>query len=362
MTARHRSPWHSLRSAIAARMATAGRPVAMAPLAVVPLASLALASLAVASLALTLAAGDAVAQSSSTWPIKPIRLIIPFTAGGAQDTAARAINADLGDALGQNVLVENRGGAGGTLGTSIVARAAPDGYTLILAAASHNINASLYRKLDYDALADFTPVAMVGMSSYVAIARGDAPFTTVADMVAWGRSNPGRMNYATSGVGSAGHLSAAYLFGMVGVDAVAIPTKGMGEAMTEVLAGRADMLVVTNNVGLPFINDRRVRVIGVTSTTPNRFFPGSPAIAASVPGYEFESWFGILGPARMPRAAIDRLNSEVEKLLRRPEVIERLNKQGIEPRIMSPEAFGAYLKTDFDRMAAVVKSAGAKAE
>ncbi len=314
------------------------------------------------ALALAVCCGAASVCAQTTWPVKPIHLLIPFTAGGAQDTAARAINSDLGEALGQNVIVENRGGGGGTLGTSIVAHAPADGYTLILAAASHHINASLYRKLDYDALADFTPVALVGMSSYVAMIKGDAPFTTVPEMISWGRAHPGQMNYATSGVGSAGHLSAAYLFGIVGVDAVAIPTKGMGEAMTEVLAGRADLLIVTNNVGLPFTNDRRVRVLAVTSATANRFFPGAPPIAASVPGYDFESWFGILAPARTPRAVIDRINTAMDRLLRRPDIIERLNKQGIEPRIMSPDVFGAYLKTDFERMAAVVKSAGAVAD
>jgi tripartite-type tricarboxylate transporter receptor subunit TctC len=319
-------------------------------------------ALALALASLLLPIGAVQAQGSAAWPTKPIRLVIPFTAGGAQDTAARVINADLGDALGQNVLIENRGGAGGTLATSQVARAAPDGYTMIVAAASHNINASLYRKLDYDAVADFAPVAVIGLSSYVIIGRGDAPYSTLGELIAWGRANPGKLNYSTSGVGSAGHLSAAYLFGLTGVDAVAIPTKGMGEAMTEVVAGRADLMVATNNVALPFVNDRRIRILAVTSAAPNRFVPGVPAAAATVPGFTFETWFGILAPAKTPRAVIDRVNTEMARLLRRPDVIERLNKQGIEPRILNPEEFATYLRSDFERMATVVKMAGAKAE
>ena len=299
---------------------------------------------------------------AQSWPTKPIRLVIPFAAGGAQDTLARAFTAELGTALGQNVLVENRPGASGTVATGYVARSAPDGYTLILSAASHTINGTLYAKLDYHPLKDFSAIAAVGSTGYILAGRGDAPFATVAELITYGRANPGKLNYATAGPGSAAHLSAAYMFSLAGVSAVAIPTKGQNEAMTEVVAGRSDVMIGTNNILLPFMNDKRVRILGVTTPKASGFVPGIAPIAASLPGYQFDSWFGILGPAGIPKPIAERLNAEVMKLVARADIRDRLTKQGVEPLTMPSDEFAAFLGVDFERMAKVVKAAGARVE
>ena len=302
------------------------------------------------------------AQAADPWPSKPIRVVIPFSAGGVQDTLGRSISNELGAALGQPVIIENRPGAGGTLAASYVAKAAPDGYTLILAAASHNINGTLYTKLNYDPLKDFTGAAYIGNTSYIMVVNASVPARTVAEFVAYAKARPGQLNYATAGAGSATHLAMAYFNGMAGLDIVNIPTKGAGEAMTEVLAGRSQVMINANNVALPFAKDPRVRLLGVTSAKPSPFVPGVEAVGAAVPGYVFDSWFGLLAPAGTPNEVVQRLNAEMGKVLQRPEVMERLQRQGIEAGRMTPEEFGQLLRQDFERMARVVKISGAKAD
>jgi tripartite-type tricarboxylate transporter receptor subunit TctC len=313
--------------------------------------------LAAAGIVLTLAA-----QAAEPWPSRPIKIVIPFSAGGVQDTVARAISNELGAALGQPVIVENRPGAGGTVATNFVAKSAPDGYTLILAAASHSINGTLYSKLNYDPVKDFVGAAYIGNTSYIMVVNAAVPARSVAEFVAYAKARPGQLNYATAGAGSATHLAMAYFNGMAGLDIVNIPTKGAGEAMTEVLSGRSQVMINANNIALPFAKDSRVRLIGVTSEKPSPFVPGVEPIAAAVPGYVFDTWFGLLAPAGTPKDIVDKLNDEMAKLIKRPEVVERLHKQGIEPRSMESENFAQLLRKDFERMAKVVKISGAKAD
>jgi tripartite-type tricarboxylate transporter receptor subunit TctC len=310
-----------------------------------------------AGIVLTLAA-----QAAEPWPSRPIKIVIPFSADGVQDTFARAISNELGAALGQPVIVENRPGAGGTVATSSIAKSAPDGYTLLLAAASHNINGTLYSKLNYDPVKDFVGAAYLGNSSYIMVVNASVPAKSVAEFVAYAKARPGQLNYATAGAGSATHLAMAYFNGMAGLDIVNIPTKGAGEAMTEVLAGRSQVMINANNIALPFAKDSRVRLIGVTSEKPSPFVPGVDPIAAAVPGYVFDTWFGLLAPAGTPKGIVDKLNAEVAKLVKRPEIVERLHKQGIEPGTMGSEDFAQLLRKDFERMAKVVKISGAKAD
>lgn len=312
---------------------------------------------AAASMLLALAA-----QAADPWPSKPIKIVIPFSAGGVQDTLARSISNELGAALGQPVIVENRPGAGGTVAANFVAKSAPDGYTLILAAASHNINGTLYARLNYDPVKDFLGAAYIGNTSYIMVVNASVPVKSVAEFVAYAKARPGQLNYATAGAGSATHLAMAYFNGMAGLDIVNIPTKGAGEAMTEVLAGRSQVMVNANNVALPFAKDARVRLLGVTSEKPSPFVPGVEPMAAAVPGYVFDSWFGLLAPAGTPPDVVNKLNAEVAKLVKRPEVVERLHKQGIAPGSMAPEDFAQLLRKDFERMARVVKISGAKAD
>lgn len=302
------------------------------------------------------------AQAAEPWPVKPIRIVIPFTTGGVQDTLARSISNELGAALGQPVIIENRPGAGGTVASNAVAKSAPDGYTLILAAASHNINGTLYSKLNYDPVKDFVGAAYIGNTSYIMVVSASVPARSVAEFISYAKARPGQLNYATAGSGSATHLAMAYFSGMAGLDIVHIPTKGAGDAMTEVLAGRSQVMINANNVALPFAKDPRVRLLGVTSEKASPFVPGVDPIAAALPGYVFDSWFGLLAPAGTPADIVNKLNTEMAKVLKRPEVIERLTRQGIEAGSMTPEAFAQLLRQDFDRMARVVKVSGAKAD
>jgi tripartite-type tricarboxylate transporter receptor subunit TctC len=289
------------------------------------------------------------------------RIVVPFAAGGVQDIVARSFNAELGAALGRSVIVENRAGAGGTIGTGSVARAAPDGQTLILAAASHTIAGSLYAKLPYDPLKDFTPIAHIGNVDYVLMSSSTIPPKTVAEFVAYGKANPGKLNYATAGNGSATHLSMAYFASMAGLDMVHVPFKATGEAVNEVLAGRAHAVIAANIGAIPYAKDARVRMLGSTGAKRSKFLPDLPTVDESgVRGYAFDSWIGLLGPAGLPRAQVDAINAAVAKLLNDPTILGRLDKQGVIPQAMTPEAFAQLLREDFAKMARVVKASGAR--
>jgi tripartite-type tricarboxylate transporter receptor subunit TctC len=311
------------------------------------------------ALALALACAAASAQTPSAGVM---RIVVPFAAGGVQDILARAISAELGAAIGSQVIVENRPGAGGTIGTALVARAPADGHTLILAAASHTINGSLYAKLPYHPLRDFSGVAHIGTVEYVLMINPRVPARTVREFVDYAKANPGKLNYSTAGSGSATHLSMAYLASLAGIELVHVPYKGTNEAVNEVLAGRADAVIAANIGALPFVKDARIRMLGVTSAKRSKFLPELSPIAEDLPGYEFDSWLGLLGPAGMPRATVDRINLAVASLLREPVILDRLAKQGIEPQALSPEAFDALLRADFAKMAKVVKASGARIE
>jgi tripartite-type tricarboxylate transporter receptor subunit TctC len=300
--------------------------------------------------------------ASAAWAQGVTRIIVPFAAGGVQDILARAVGSELGTAIGQTVIVENRTGAGGTIGTGLVAKAPPDGHTLILAAASHTINGSLHAKLPYDPIRDFSGVAHIGTVEYVLMINPKIPAKTVREFVDYARANPGKLNYSTAGLGTATHLSMAYFASLAGIDIVHVPFKGTNEAVNEVLAGRADAVIAANIGALAFVGDPRIRMLGVTSAKRSKFLPELPVIAESVPGYEFDSWLGLLGPAGMPRATVDRINLAVASLLRDPVILERLAKQGIEPQALSPEAFDALLRADFEKMARIVKASGARVE
>jgi len=289
------------------------------------------------------------------------KIVVPFAAGGVQDIVARSINAELGAALGRSVIVENRSGAGGTIGASFVAKSPPDGQTLILAGASHTIAGSLYGKLPYHPLQDFTPIAHIGNVDYVLLIAAAVPAKNVREFVAYAKANPGKMNYASAGSGSATHLSMAYFVSLAGIDMVHVPFKATGEAVNEVLAGRAHAVIAANIGALPFIHDPRVRAIGSTGTKRSKFLPDLATIDESgVPSYSFDSWIGILGPAGIPRATVDAINAAMGKLLKDPVILERLDKQGVVPQAMTPDGFAELLRGDFAKMAKVVKISGAR--
>jgi len=308
---------------------------------------------------LALAAGSALAQPNT----KLTRIVVPFAAGGVQDLLGRAMSNELGAALGQSVIIENRPGAGGTVGTGYVAKSAPDGATMVLAAASHNIAGSLYTKLSYDPQKDFAPMAHIGTADYVLMIHPDVPAKTAAEYIRYAKANPGKLNYATAGIGSATHLSMAYFNGLAGIDVVHVPLKATGEAINEVISGRAQAVIAASIGALAFARDSRIRLIGVTSPKRSKYLPDVPTIAESgLPGYQFDSWFGLLGPAATPAAEVNRVNAAMAKVLKDPVVLERLDKQGIEPLAMSNADFAKLLAADYKRMAEVVKASGAKVE
>ncbi|MCE2781404.1 tripartite tricarboxylate transporter substrate binding protein [Limnohabitans sp.] len=311
-----------------------------------------------ATLGTALLSAVGLAQAQST---KVVRIVVPFAAGGVQDILARSLSAEMGVALGQTVIVENRAGAGGTVGTGFVARAEADGSVMVMSAASHNIAGSLYTKLAYDPQKDFAPLGHIGTASYVLMVHPDVPAKNAAEFIRHAKANPGKMNYATAGVGSATHLAMAYFNGLAGIDVVHVPLKATGEAINEVISGRAQAVIAANIGALAFAKDSRLRLLGVTSLKRSKYLPDLPSLAESgLPGYQFDSWFGLLGPAAVPASEANRIHAAVSKLLKDPVILERLDKQGIEPRDMSNADFGKLLAADYVRMAQVVKASGAK--
>ena len=286
--------------------------------------------------------------------------MVPFAAGGVQDILARAINAELGNELGRSVIVENRPGAGNTIGTAYVAKAAADGATLILAAASHTISGHLYAKLPYHPINDFTAAAHIGTVDYVLMASAAIPAKSVGEFISHAKANPGKLNYSSAGNGSATHLSMAYFAALAGIEMVHVPFKATGEAINEVLAGRSHAVIAANIGALAFVKDERVRMLGATGPKRSKFLPQLPTVGETIPGYVFDSWLGLLAPSGTPRPSLERINAAMEKLLRDPVILERLAKQGIEPQPLSVDAFNTLLRDDFARMAKVVRASGAR--
>jgi tripartite-type tricarboxylate transporter receptor subunit TctC len=286
------------------------------------------------------------------------RIVVPFAAGGAREILARTFRGELAAALEQTIIVENRPGAGGAIGTASVAKAPPDGHTLLFAAASHNVTALLAATPAYDPIKDFAPVANIGMQSYVLMTSASLPVGTVAELVAHAKAHPGALNYASPGPGSSGHLAMAYFAKLAGVQMLHIPFKSTQDATNDVIAGRSHALIVPNVGAMPFAHDARIRLLGVTSPKRSPFLPQLPAIAETVRDYAFESWFGLLAPARTPQPVIQRINAAVSSLLKNPAILQRLASQGVEPRPLSPEAFGKLIRDDYETMAKVVKIVG----
>lgn len=311
-----------------------------------------------AAIALLLAAGAA----APAFAQRVIRIVVPFGPGAVQDTIARTFNAELGQALGASVVVENRPGAGGTVGTGAVAKAT-DNNTLVLAAASHTLAGHLYSKLAYDPVKDFTGVAYIGVTGYVIAAPGSMGVNSLADYVKAIKARPGQLNYASAGNGSATHLGMAYFLAKAGAQMQHVPMKSTGDAVNEVLAGRVQG-VTSSLIGVTgFKQDPRLKLLAYTGTRRSRFLPDLPTVAeAGVPDYKFDSWIGVLAPATMPKAEVEKLNAAINKVLQQPAVQERLTRVGVEPGTMSAEAFQKLLLADDQNAAAIVKASGARIE
>jgi tripartite-type tricarboxylate transporter receptor subunit TctC len=301
------------------------------------------------------------AGAQDKWPSKPITYIVPFPAGGTTDTLARLISQKLGAALGTTIVVDNRPGAGGNIGSELASRAAPDGYTIIGGTiSSHAINASLY-KLSYDPLKSFAPITLIGTNANVLVVNPNSPFKSVKDVIAASKSRPGSLSFASAGNGTSQHLSAELFKTMAQIDMVHIPYKGSAPAIQDVIGGQVPLMFDTTVVAGPHIQSGRVRALAVTSIKRLRSMPDVPTMAeAGVPGYEVVSWQGLFAPAGTPPAIIQRLHAEVAAILKQPDVQERLAKLGVEPSGMSPQQFAAFQAAETAKWAKVVKSANVR--
>ena len=292
-----------------------------------------------------------------------IRIVVPYGTGAVQDTIARAIGDELGRALDASIVIENRAGAGGTVGTAQVARAKPDGNTLVLAAASHNIAGYLYKNLSYDPYKDFTGVAYIGNTGYIILASASLNAKNTAEFIQAVKAKPGAYDYASAGNGSASHLGMASFLTAAGAQMQHIPMKSTGDAVTELLAGRVQAVTAATIGVTAYRNDPRVTFLAYTGKTRSRFEPDLPTVAESgLPGYAFDSWLGLLAPAGIAAADRDKINTAVNKVLADPKVQSRLASLGVEAEAKSAAQFQALLKADFEAAGKVVSASGARVE
>jgi tripartite-type tricarboxylate transporter receptor subunit TctC len=310
----------------------------------------------VATLALCAAFG---ASAQAPYPNKPIRVIVPFAAGSTTDIIARAIADKMGASMGQPLVIDNRGGASGTIGQQAVATAAPDGYTIMIHSSSHTVSPSTFAKLPFDTVADFAGVTPISSTPNVLVISPAKGIKSVQDLLAKAKANPGTMNFASAGQGSATHLNAEKFKMAAQINATNIPFKGSAEAVTEVLAGRVDYYFSPIAPVIGQIRDGQLLALAVGSPQRASALPDVPTTAeAGVPGSEFNFWIGMMAPAKTPRDIVNRLHDEVVKALASPEVKERFLKLGADAWTMKPEAFDAYIKTEIASNAKLVKAAG----
>ena len=313
-------------------------------------------------LALALAALCAGAAFAQTYPTKPLRLVIPFPPGGSNDVVGRMIAFQLSERLGKQVVADNQGGAGGIIGTEAVARATPDGHTLLLISSAYAFGASMY-KLPYDPATAFTPVALLGTGPVVLAVNAKLPVNSLQDLIALAKAKPGELNYASAGVGSFQHLASALFKLQSGLDIVHVPFKGGGPAMMDVIAGNTQIAIGSLIQTLPHIRSGRLKPLGVGSAKRVPALPDVPTISeAGVPGYEATNWWGIVAPAGTPRPVIDRLHQELTVILASSETKKRFETEGGETAQLSSEEFGRFISTEIVKWAKVVKEAGIKPE
>lgn len=316
----------------------------------------------VATMAVLCAVGaGAHAQS---FPVKPVRIVIAFAAGGPGDTAGRLIAPKLAELWGQQVIIDNRGGANSIVGSEIVARSAPDGYTLLIVSAGFAINVSMYSKLPYDTLKDFTPITPITAGPSVLVVHPSVPVRDLKSLIALAKSRPGQMVYASSGAGAPGsHLGMELLKTMAGIDVVHVPYKSMAPGLTDLLGGQVHMAIPTINVTLPHIRAGRLRAMGVTALTRSPAAPDIPTIAEQgLAGYEANNFYGIFAPGGLGADIANKIAADVAKVVNMPEMQTRVAALGMEPRASTPVEFQAYVRSEITKWAKVVKASGARKE
>jgi tripartite-type tricarboxylate transporter receptor subunit TctC len=300
------------------------------------------------------------AAPAQSYPDRPIRFIVPFGPGGATDIVARSLGQKLAEAWGQPVVVDNRGGAGGIIGTDLVAKATPDGYTLLLATAANAANVVMEPKLPFDLLKDFAPVTHVVNVPFVLTVNPKVPATSVKDLVALARAKPGGMTYGTVGIGTSNHLMMELVKSLSKTDILHVPYKGVGPAIVDLMAGRLDMMLFSIGAARPYLQDGRLRAIGVTTAKRAAALPDVPAIAEALPGYDMTPWYGILAPARTPKAAIDRLHAETVRILKLPDIQDNYFQQGFIPVGSTPQQFTTHIVDNIAKLRRVVRDANIK--
>lgn len=300
--------------------------------------------------------------SAQDYPAKPIRVIVPYPAGGPTDVLARLVGQKAGEAMGQAVVVDNRGGAGGVIGTDAVAKAAGDGYTLGLANnATHATNSSLYPTLPYDAVKDFAPIALVATVTHVLVAHPSLGFKAPADLVAYAKANPGKLNIASTGNGSASHLAAELFKSRAGIDMTHVPYRGAAPAVNDLLGNQVQVMIATLPTVLQHIQAGTLNALAVAGMERWPSLPNLPTIDQSgMPGFNADAWFGFVAPAKTPPAVIARLNAEIAKVMAQADVKEKLFQLGFLATTSTPEAFGTFIREETVKWAEVVKISGAK--
>jgi tripartite-type tricarboxylate transporter receptor subunit TctC len=300
---------------------------------------------------------------AQTYPTKPIKFIVPFSAGSVTDIVARTVGDAMGKSMGQPIVIENKLGAGGTIGAAQVARSEPDGYTLLVHSSGHALNPALYPNPGYDTLKDLTGITILAAVPNVLVVNPAKGWKTQADLVAAAKAKPGTFNYASAGVGSATHMNAEIFRMQTGIDALHVPYKGTPDAMSNVIGGSNDWFFAPLASALPLIKDGKLQALSVSTKARAATLPQVPtSVEAGVPGSDYTLWVGMIAPSATPPAIIKKLHDEALKALASPEIKERLAKLGADPFPMSPEAFNAYIKTEMDTAARIAKAANLKAQ
>jgi len=313
---------------------------------------------------LALAAASPAVTLAQAYPVKTVRVVIPWPPGGTNDIVGRIVAQKLGEITGQQFVVDNRGGAAGSIGADVVAKAPPDGYTLMVHSATHLGNAHLYgKKLTYDTLKDFTGISLLSAQPGALTVHPSMPVKTTQEFLKLARSKPGQILYSSSGNGSAPHLQMALLMSMAKLDMIHVPYKGGAPQITALVAGEAQVSFATIGTVINQLKAGKLRALGVGSATRSRALPEVPTIAESgVPGYEMNPWIALFAPAGTPRPIIDRLNAEVTKILRMPDVVQRLEAQVLDPWTSTVDEFNARIRSDFDKYGKLIQLTGAKVE
>lgn len=303
------------------------------------------------------------AVDAQQFPVRPVRLVVPYPPGGANDVIVRLLQPSMSQQLGQNVVIDNRGGGNTIIGSEIVARAPADGYTILIVAAGHTINPSLYPKLPYDTAHDFAPVALIGDGAYVLVAHPSLGVSSPAELIAAAKSKPGQITYASSSIGNFTHLAAELFDSLAGIKMLHVPYKGGSPAMSDVLAGRVGVFFSTVAVARPHIETGRIKALGVTTAKRSRALPNVPTIAESgLPGYEASGWYGIIAPAATPKTVIERLHRAIQTAARPPETREKLLTVGVEAVEMTSAQFGERIESELAKWEKIVKPLGIKPE